>query len=380
MVHWSRRFSAEANAVPVGLALGTVWILGGRPRELATAAIPPLLQSSDRYVAGVPRVLHAADVFWRPSNQLGVRNTDMAAQLEAGTLGARLWRLAPRQFSTLHRHLEQVELYVVLAGSGRIRVGGETHTLAPLSAVLVEPEVERQLFNDTAAEALWLVAGAPPEAANTLEMTPEVLARLYPQGPLAPPPELAPGTPELFIDVGSPYAYLAAERFEAVVGVRPVLQPVLLGAIFKARGRSSWGRTDARAEGMAASEARAAMAGLPPVIWPEGWPADYLAAMRAVVWAGRHGAGDAFARAAMRAAFTAGADLSTLAALCDVARTVGLDPDALEPGIANAAVKAELRASTDRALRLGVIGVPTTRVGDHLFWGDDRLPDVARAR
>ena len=192
--------------------------------------------------------------------------------------------------------------------------------------------------------------------------------------------QLAPGTPELFIDVGSPYAYLATERFEAVVGVRPVLQPVLLGAIFKARGRSSWGRTDARAEGMAASEARAAMAGLPPVIWPEGWPADYLAAMRAVVWAGRHGAGDAFARAAMRAAFTAGADLSTLAALCDVARTVGLDPDALEPGIANAAVKAELRASTDRALRLGVIGVPTTRVGDQLFWGDDRLPDVARAR
>jgi 2-hydroxychromene-2-carboxylate isomerase len=78
-------------------------------------------------------------------------------------------------------------------------------------------------------------------------MTPEALARLYPKGPPAPPGELAPGTPELFIDVGSPYAYLAAERFEAVVGVRPVLQPVLLGAIFKARGRSSWGaRTRAR--------------------------------------------------------------------------------------------------------------------------------------
>jgi 2-hydroxychromene-2-carboxylate isomerase len=49
-------------------------------------------------------------------------------------------------------------------------------------------------------------------------------------------------------------------------------------------------------------------------------------------------------------------------------------------GVASAAVKAELRASTDRALRLGVIGVPTTRVADQLFWGDDRLPDVARRR
>lgn len=187
------------------------------------------------------------------------------------------------------------------------------------------------------------------------------------------------GAPELFIDVGSPYAYLATERFEAVVGVRPVLQPVLLGAIFKAHGRGSWGRTDARAEGMATVERRAAEAGLPPVKWPPGWPGDYLAAMRAVVWAGRHGAGDAFARAAMRAAFTAGVDLSTLPALRDVAEVVGLDADALERGIASSPIKAELRAATDRALRLGVLGVPTTRLDDQLYWGDDRLPEVARA-
>ena len=196
---------------------------------------------------------------------------------------------------------------------------------------------------------------------------------------MAPPPELAPGTPELFFDVGSPNAYLAVERFEAVVGVRPALQPVLLGAIFKARGRSSWARTEARAAGMAGIEARAAAAGLPPVVWPDGWPGDYLPAMRAVVWAGRRGAGDAFARAAMRAAFAAGADLSTVAALRDVAGAVGLDRDALQRGIAGP-VKAELRAYTDRALRLGVEGVPTTRVGDALLWGDDRLEDVARAR
>ncbi len=328
----------------------------------------------------MPRVIHADELFWRPSNQLGVPNTDLAAQLEAGTLGARLWRLLPGQCSTLHRHVEQAELYVLLAGSGRMRVGSELHTLAPLSAVLVEPDVVRQLFNDTPEAALWLVAGAPPEAANTLAMTPELLAHMYPQGPLTPPPELAPGTPELFIDVGSPYAYLAAERFEAVVGVRPVLQPVLLGAIFKARARTSWGLTDARAGGMADVEARAAAAGLPPVRWPEGWPANYLPAMRAVVWAGRHGAGDAFARAAMRAAFTAGADLSGLEALRDVAAAVGLDPEAVAAGIASDAVKAELRACTDRALRLGVMGVPTTRFGERLFWGDDALPEVARAR
>ena len=137
------------------------------------------------------RVLHADDAFWRPSNQMGVLNTDLARQLEAGSLGARLWRLRPGQASTKHRHDAQEELYVVLEGTGRMRVGDdEPLTLAPLSAVLVSPDTTRQVFNDTGDDALWLVVGAPPEGGNTLEMTPERLARLYPDGPKALPPEL----------------------------------------------------------------------------------------------------------------------------------------------------------------------------------------------
>jgi len=137
------------------------------------------------------RVLPAGDAFWRPSNQTGVLNTDLAKQLEATTLGARLWRLAPGQTITRHRHAEEEELYVVLEGTGRIRVDGDLLTLAPLSALVVPPAIVRQPFNDTDADALWLVAGAPPEAANTLEMSAEELAYRYPDGPKALPPELA---------------------------------------------------------------------------------------------------------------------------------------------------------------------------------------------
>ena len=135
-------------------------------------------------------VLHADEAFWRPSNQMGVLNTDLAKQLAADGLGARLWRLKPGQASTRHRHQRQVELYVVLEGEGRLRVGDELLTLAPLSAVLVQPRTVRQVFNDGEADALWLVVGTPPEAANTLEMTPEQLQDLYPDGPKALPPEL----------------------------------------------------------------------------------------------------------------------------------------------------------------------------------------------
>jgi uncharacterized cupin superfamily protein len=136
------------------------------------------------------RLLKAAEAFWRPSNQMKVENTDLAKQLEATTLGARLWRLAPGQASTRHRHQREEELYVLLEGSGRVRVDEELLTLEPMDTLLVEPRSLRQVFNDTDAEALWLVVGAPKEAANTLEMSEERLADLYPDGPKALPPEL----------------------------------------------------------------------------------------------------------------------------------------------------------------------------------------------
>jgi quercetin dioxygenase-like cupin family protein len=137
-------------------------------------------------------ILRPEDAFWRPSNQMGVLNTDLGKQHAAKTLGARMWRLTPGQASTKHRHPSQTELYVVLEGTGRMRIGDDVHTLAPLSTVLVEPDVVRQIFNDTDADALWLVVGAPPETVtSTLEMTPELIELMYPDGMQALPPELA---------------------------------------------------------------------------------------------------------------------------------------------------------------------------------------------
>lgn len=137
------------------------------------------------------RKLSAAEAFWRPSNQMGIDNTDLGGQLEAKQLGARLWRLKPGQASTKHRHFDQEELYLLLEGLGRIRIDDDLLTLEPLDTVLVTPESARQLFNDTEADQLWFVTGAPRELANTLEMSAEQLASLYPDGPKALPPELS---------------------------------------------------------------------------------------------------------------------------------------------------------------------------------------------
>jgi len=138
------------------------------------------------------RLLRSADAHWRRSNQMATLNTDLAKQLGAQALGARLWRLEPGQASTRHRHREQEELYVLLEGSGRVRIDGEEPlTLTPMDTLLVEPGAVRQLFNDTGADQLWLVVGAPPEAVtSTLEMSEELLGWMYPDGPKALPPEL----------------------------------------------------------------------------------------------------------------------------------------------------------------------------------------------
>ena len=56
---------------------------------------------------------------------------------------------------------------------------------------------------------------------------------------------------------------------------------------------------------------------------------------------------------------------------------VGLDAGSLEERIAAPAIKDSLRSSTQQALEAGVFGVPTFRCRKELFWGHDRLDQLA---
>src|SRR5262249_1917563 len=99
------------------------------------------------YAPGVTyTVLPPGEAFWRPSNQRPVLTTDLAKQLGAQDMGARLWRLRPGEASTKHKHRRTVELYVVLDGEGTVRIDDDLLRLPRLSALLVQPESVRQLF------------------------------------------------------------------------------------------------------------------------------------------------------------------------------------------------------------------------------------------
>ena len=185
--------------------------------------------------------------------------------------------------------------------------------------------------------------------------------------------------PTFYYDLGSPYAYLAAERMQRVLPVVPVWQPILLGGIWKETGGRSWATTDRREEGMAEIERRAAEYGLMPVRWPAGWPNNTLTAMRAATFAQQTGRAVAFSLAAFRQAFAAGRDLADVDNVLIAAAACELHPNAVLKAIAMQSTKDRLREATSEAFERGVRGVPTIAVGDELFWGDDRLEEAASA-
>ena len=190
---------------------------------------------------------------------------------------------------------------------------------------------------------------------------------------------MAAEPPVFLFDLGSPYAWLAAERIGRVLPRPARWQPVLLGGIFARTRRGSWALTQERGRGIAEVESRAAAYGLPPVRWPDPWPGDMLFAMRAAVHAAEAGRVEEFALAAFRRAFTAGRDLSLPEEVLAAAAAAGLDPSDVRAAAADRRIKDALRAATDAAADRGVTGVPTVAVGGDLFWGDDRLEEAAAA-
>ena len=131
------------------------------------------------------------DLQWRLSNMMKIPNADFLEPTKSELLSARLWRLPPKSANTLHKHVRQEEFYFVLEGTGRIRVGDQTLTVPKHGGVLVGPDQLRQVFNDTDAEVLWLIIGAPEE----LEFLPGAktkpdMSLIYPVDPKQLPKEL----------------------------------------------------------------------------------------------------------------------------------------------------------------------------------------------
>jgi 2-hydroxychromene-2-carboxylate isomerase len=186
-----------------------------------------------------------------------------------------------------------------------------------------------------------------------------------------------------YFDLGSPYAYLTAERISGLFTdaelEQPEWQPILLGGLFQHFGRESWGNGSGREDGMAEVERRAAEYGLARLAWPDPWPGNMLFAMRVATFAKQTGRTVSFALAAFRQAFAGGRDLSEHDNVLIAAAACELHPNAVTKAAGTEGVKSALREATERAAERGVIGVPSLVVGDEVFWGDDRVEEAVAA-
>jgi 2-hydroxychromene-2-carboxylate isomerase len=190
-----------------------------------------------------------------------------------------------------------------------------------------------------------------------------------------------------YYDFSSPYSYLAAERISglfAEAGVeQPEWQPISFGHLLQTTGRRPWSLPPdgPDPDQLAEIQRRASERGLPEVVYPKGWPVDNysLNPTRAAVYAKESGRVVSFSLACFRQVFAAGRDMSDVDNVLVAAAACELHPNAVLKGIETKSVKDKLRAATDEAIALGVVGIPTVAVGNALYWGDDRLEEAVEA-
>ncbi len=186
-------------------------------------------------------------------------------------------------------------------------------------------------------------------------------------------------TPVFFYDLASPDAYLAAERVNAVLGVVPEWEPVLLARLPRGEVLDAWRCEAERDSVMEDVGHRAAARGLQPVRWPPGWPADSELAMLAATYAKGIGRAVAFSLAAFRQAFAAGRDLSDADNICIAAAACEIHPAALLKGIEMRSTREALERATQRAAAAGVRSVPAVLAGDRLYEGEATIEAAAEA-
>ena len=191
-------------------------------------------------------------------------------------------------------------------------------------------------------------------------------------------------TVEFLFDLGSPYSYLAWHQLPKVAqaqGASMVYTPVLLGGIFQATGNASPAEVPAKARYLDIDLARWAQAWCLQIASNPAFPINTLALMRGAVATQMQG-DEPFQRymqAMYHAMFGAPRNVGDPAEVAAVLTAAGFDAAQFMAQIGQQAVKDRLKDNTQRAVARGVFGAPSFFVGDELFWGQDRLDQVAQA-
>jgi 2-hydroxychromene-2-carboxylate isomerase len=189
---------------------------------------------------------------------------------------------------------------------------------------------------------------------------------------------------EFHFDFGSPNAYLAhlvVPKLEKRTGVRFQYVPVLLGGVFKATGNVSPAVSNAGIKNKGeygALELRRFLHkhGITAFRMNPHFPVNTLAIMRGAVAAKRLGVFERYVDEMYRHMWAEPKKLDDPAVIRAALLESQLPADELVARSADADVKQELLANTERSVARGTFGSPSFYVGDELFFGKDRLAEV----
>ncbi|MEM8950425.1 MAG: 2-hydroxychromene-2-carboxylate isomerase [Pseudomonadota bacterium] len=210
----------------------------------------------------------------------------------------------------------------------------------------------------------------------------------------------------------SPWTYLGWQRFLDLAkarGAKPVFRPIKMAPVFDASGGLPLAKRPKQRQAYRMMELKRwrDVLNVPLTLEPAFFPVDETLAARMVIALDEQGGdvpvsrreapkiqdggpdlrrdaaagGDAgeLSLAILRAVWAEERNIADRATLLAIATEQGLDGEALIAAADSQATDDIYDAHTEAALKDGVFGVPTFKLGDELFWGQDRLDLLARA-
>lgn len=191
---------------------------------------------------------------------------------------------------------------------------------------------------------------------------------------------------EFLFDFGGPNSYLAHKVLPelcARTGTTAVYVPILLGGLFKISNNQApmirYAETPAKRDYEMLEFNRFVRTHKLPFRMNPHFPINSLHLMRGAVAAQHLGCFMPYVEAVMAAMWEDGANMGDPAVVATLLDTAGIDSAALFAKAEEPEVKAELAANTESAAARGAFGVPTFFVGTEMFWGKERLAQVAEA-
>ena len=190
-------------------------------------------------------------------------------------------------------------------------------------------------------------------------------------------------TIEFYFDFASPNCYLAYKALPDFTDLKNVeIKPCLLGGVFKATGNQApmvafGGIKGKLAYEMLEIQRFITRHGLDRFKMNPNFPVNTLTLMRGLVALDDRQAD--YIDAVLTAMWEEEKNLNDPAVVGDVWAAAGFDAAALLEKTQSSAVKTALAEKTGAAVARGVFGLPAFFVGDEMFFGKERLGQVAAA-